>query len=153
MAMKELLDLFGIITKYNYLSTVIGMVYDYLPFMVLPLFTTLSNLDKSYEEAASDLGANKVKVFTKITFPLSLAGVFSGITMVFLPCMTCYVISDTFGSGKVTIIGKFIEQWFGTGDNWHYGSVIAFILIVIMFISTLFTGGFSEDKNSRGTTL
>ena len=153
MAMKELLDLFGIIEKYNYLSTVIGMVYDYLPFMVLPLFTTLSNLDLSYEEAASDLGANKVKVFTKITFPLSLAGVFSGITMVFLPCMTCYVISDTFGSGKVTIIGKFIEQWFGTGNNWHYGSVIAFILIVIMFISTLFTGGFSEDKNSRGTTL
>lgn len=153
MAMKELLNLFGWIGKYNYLNTIIGMIYDYLPFMVLPLFTTLSNLDKSLEEAATDLGANKFKVFTRVTFPLSLPGVFSGITMVFLPCMTCYVISDTFGNGKVTIIGKYIEQWFGTGDNWHYGSIIALILIIIMFLGTLLTGGFSEDKNVKGVTL
>ena len=153
MALKELLSLFGMLGKYNYLNTVIGMVYDYLPFMVLPLYTTLIKMDKSLEEASADLGANGWETFTKITFPLSMPGVISGITMVFLPSMSCYVISDTFGNGKVTIIGKLIELWFGSGDNWHYGSVVALVLLVIMFGVTLAIGGFSKTENTRGSSL
>ncbi|MCQ2387857.1 MAG: ABC transporter permease [Clostridia bacterium] len=153
MAMKELLNVFNMLNKYNYLNTVIGMVYDYLPFMVLPLYTTLIKRDTSLEEAALDLGANKVQVFLKITFPLSLPGIISGITMVFLPSMTCYVISDTYGSGKVMIIGKLIEQWFGMGSDWHYGSFVALVLLVIMFLTTLFTGRFLKDENTRSTII
>lgn len=153
MAMKELLSLIGIYGKHDYLSVVIGMVYDYLPFMILPLYTTLIKMDKSLEEAAMDLGASRVNVFVKVTLPLSAAGIMSGITMVFLPSMTCYVISDTFGNGKITIIGKLIETWFGSGSNWHYGSVVALILLVIMFLCTLLTGGFSKEENVRGTAL
>lgn len=153
MAMKELLSLIGIYGNNDYLSVVIGMVYDYLPFMILPLYTTLIKMDKSLEEAALDLGANKFEVFTKVTLPLSTAGIVSGISMVFLPSMTCYVISDTFGNGKITIIGKLIEKWFGSGSNWHYGSVVALILLVIMFLCTILTGGFSKEENVRGTAL
>lgn len=153
MAMKELLALIGIYGNNDWVSTFIGMVYDYLPFMVLPLYTTLIKMDKRLEEAALDLGAGKVKVFTKVTLPLSMAGIISGITMVFLPCMTCYVISDTFSNGKITIIGKLIEMWFGSGSNWNYGSVVALILLVIMFLCTLLTGGFGKQENGRSSVL
>lgn len=153
MAMKELLNFVGLFDKDNYLNTVIGMVYDYLPFMILPLYTTLIKSDKSLEEAALDLGANKVKVFGKVTLPLSLPGIISGITMVFLPSMTCYVISDTYGNGKILIIGSLIEYWFGEGSNWNRGSVVALILLFIMFLTTLFTGRFSEDNDRRTTVL
>ena len=153
MALKELLSLLGIMGKYNYFNTVLGMVYDYLPFMILPLYTTLIKMDKSLEEAAADLGANGWKVFTKVTLPLSMPGIISGVTMVFLPSMSCYVISDTFGNGKVTIIGKLIELWFGSGNNWHYGSVVALVLLVIMFAVTLAMGGFSKTEDARGSNL
>lgn len=153
MAMKELLSLIGIYGNNDYLSVVIGMVYDYLPFMILPLYTTLIKMDKSLEEAALDLGANKFEVFTKVTLPLSTAGIVSGISMVFLPSMTCYVISETFSYGNVKIIGKFIEDSFITGSDWNKGSAIALILLVIMFLCTILTGGFSKEENVRGTTL
>ncbi len=153
MAMKELLTLFGTYGKYNYLNTIIGMVYDYLPFMILPLYSVLIKIDKSLEEAALDLGASKLKVFSSVTLPMSLSGILSGITMVFLPSMTCYVISDTFSYGKVTIIGKLIEMWFGTGDNWHLGSTIALIMLVIMVVTTLLTDRFSKEEHVRGTNL
>ena len=153
MALKELLSLLGIMGKYSYFNTVLGMVYDYLPFMILPLYTTLIRMDKSLEEAAADLGANGWKVFTKVTLPLSMPGIISGVTMVFLPSMSCYVISDTFGNGKVTIIGKLIELWFGSGNNWHYGSVVALVLLVIMFAVTLAMGGFSKTEDARGSNL
>ena len=110
-------------------------------------------MDKSLEEAALDLGANKFEVFTKVTLPLSTAGIVSGISMVFLPSMTCYVISETFSYGNVKIIGKFIEDSFITGSDWNKGSAIALILLVIMFLCTILTGGFSKEENVRGTTL
>lgn len=153
MALKELLSLIGILGKYNYFNTVLGMVYDYLPFMILPLYTTLIKMDKSLEEAAADLGANGWNVFAKVTLPLSVPGIVSGVTMVFLPSMSCYVISDTFGNGKITIIGKLIERWFGSGGNWNYGSVVALVLLVIMFVVTLAMGGFSKTEDARGSIL
>lgn len=154
MAMKEVMTLIGIFAKndfYNFLNTVIGMVYDYLPFMILPLYTTLIKQDQSLLEASFDLGATKGQTFRKITLPLSIPGILSGVTMVFLPSMSAYVISDTFGNGKISIIGKLIEEQFGTGANWNAGSAIAIIMLVIMFVTMLLSGGFKDEANARGT--
>ena len=145
-ALRELLDLIGLLGTQNYLNTIIGMVYDFLPFMILPLYTTLEKIDKSYLEAAADLGANKFTVFTKVTFPLSMPGVVSGIMMVFMPSMTNYVISDTLSNFNITILGKLIDEYFTVYDNWHMGSMISIVLLALIFLSMLFTGGFKSDK-------
>lgn len=153
MALKELLSLLGLYGEYNFLNTIIGMVYDFLPFMILPLYTTLIKMDKSLEDAAGDLGANGFRVFTKVTLPLSVPGILSGATMVFLPSMSCYVITDTFGNSKIPLIGKLIEEQFsGQSGNWNYGSAIALIMLAVMFISMLATGGF-KTENVRGSAL
>ena len=129
----------------------VGMVYDFLPFMILPLYTTMLKIDDSLYEASSDLGAGWSTTFTRITLPLSMPGIASGITMVFLPSMTNYVISDMLGNSKVTIIGKFIYEYFGT--NWHMGSMVALVLLIVVFLSTWLTGGFREDETVRGANL
>ena len=150
MAMKDLLTIIGVFGFNNYVNVVIGMVYDYLPFMILPIYTVLIKMDKSYVEASMDLGASTFKTFTKVTFPLSMSGIASGITMVFMPTMTCYVISDTFGNGLITIIGKLIDEQFTTFQNWNLGSAMAMVLLVIMLVSMWVTGGFKnqEEKES-----
>lgn len=135
----------------NYFKTVFGMVYDFLPFMILPLYTTLMKIDNSLYEASADLGGNAFTSFTKITLPLSVPGILSGVTMVFLPSMTNYVVSDMLGNAKVTIIGKFIYEYFGT--DWHMGSIVALVLLLVVFISTWFTGGFTSEDNVRGGNL
>ena len=152
MAMKDLLTIIGLFDYNNYLNVIIGMVYDYLPFMILPIYTVLSKMDKSYVEAGKDLGASSFKTFTKITFPLSMGGIASGVTMVFMPTMTCYVISDTFGNGLITIVGKLIDEQFTTFQNWNFGSAMAMVLLVIMLVSMLITGGFKNEE-TRGTNL
>lgn len=152
MAMKDLLTIIGVFNFNNYLNVIIGMVYDYLPFMILPIYTVLSKMDKSYVEAGKDLGASSFKTFTKITFPLSMGGIASGITMVFMPTMTCYVISDTFGNGLITIVGKLIDEQFTTFQNWNFGSAMAMVLLVIMLVSMWITGGF-KNEDTRGTNL
>ncbi len=153
MAMKDLLTIIGVFGFNNYLNVVIGMVYDYLPFMILPIYTVLEKMDKSYIEASYDLGANSLKTFSKITLPLSMPGIASGITMVFMPTMTCYVISDTFGNGLVTIVGKLIDEQFTTFQNWNFGSAMAMVMLVIMLISMWVTGSFKSEKSSRRTNL
>lgn len=152
MAMKDLLTLIGVFGFNNYVNVVIGMVYDYLPFMVLPIYTVLIKMDKSYMEASMDLGASPLRTFTKVTFPLSMPGIASGITMVFMPTMTCYVISDTFGNGLITIVGKLIDEQFTTFQNWNLGSAMAMVLLVIMLVSMWVTGGF-KSEDARGTNL
>ena len=152
MAMKDLLTIIGVFNFNNYLNVVIGMVYDYLPFMILPIYTVLSKMDKSLIEASKDLGASPIRTFTKITFPLSASGIASGVTMVFMPTMTCYVISDTFGNGLITIVGKLIDEQFTTFQNWNFGSAMALVLLVIMLISMWITGAFKNEE-SRGTNL
>ena len=156
MAMKELLSLIGI--NLGSFANIIGLTYDFFPFMVMPLYSTLIKMDRSLEEAALDLGASKTKVFLKITLPLSVPGIISGAMMVFLPVMSCYVITDTFsGSTGFTVIGKLIAWCFmgenGTMINTNGGATISLILLVIMFVTMLFTGGFKSDNNLRGTNL
>lgn len=158
-AMKELLFLLGMYEsgKLHYLNTVIGMVYDYLPVTILPLYTVISKLDKNLLEASADLGARPLHTFINTTLPLSTPGIASAITMVFLPTTTSYVISDTLGNSKVTIIGKFIENKFnsGTADGWNAGSAIALILLLFIFATMFISGKFegSDDKNARGSGL
>ena len=153
MAMKDLLTIIGVFGFNNYLNVVIGMVYDYLPFMILPIYTVLEKMDKSYIEASYDLGASPLKTFSKVTLPLSMPGIASGVTMVFMPTMTCYVISDTFGNGLVTIVGKLIDEQFTTFQNWNFGSAMAMVLLVIMLISMWVTGSFKAEESSRRTNL
>ena len=116
-------------------AVLIGMVYNFLPFMILPIYTVLSKLDKHYLEAAKDLGANKFITFMKIIFPLSIPGVVSGITMVFMPAVSTFVISGLLGGGKTPLIGDLIEQQFMWERNWHFGSSLSIILMIMILIS------------------
>lgn len=125
--------------KLNIMNTpyaiILGMVYNFLPYMVLPIYNALSKIDKDIINAAKDLGANSFQVFSKITFPLSMPGVVSGITMVFVPSMTTFVISDLLGGSKVLLIGNVIEQEFKQANNWNIGSGLSLVLMIFIIIS------------------
>lgn len=156
-ALKELFVWLGTYNKsntWNIINTIIGMVYDFLPFMILPIYTTIIKIDNSYLEAARDLGATGARAFIKVTLPLSKAGIASGISMVFLPSMTNYVVSNYLTFRNIKIIGKLIDDYF-MGDLWHDGSFIALVLLLFMFLVTWLTGGFKEDTqtDTRGTSL
>ncbi len=155
-ALKELLEWIGIYNKpeWNIFNTVLGMVYDFLPFMIMPIYTTIIKIDKSYLEAAKDLGATPAKAFLKVTLPLSKPGIISGISMVFLPSMTNYVVSNYMTFNHTKIIGSFIDECF-KNDLWSIGSVTALLLLTLMFLITWATGGFdaNSEANTRGTAL
>lgn len=138
---------------YNDGAVLLGMVYNFLPFMVLPIYSVLIKIDKSLVEAAEDLGAGKMKVFTKIIFPLSIPGIITGITMVFMPAVSTFVISRLLGGGQYMLIGNLVEQQFlGTGD-WHFGSAISIIMMVFILITMGITAKFDEDKEGGGDGL
>ena len=128
------------------------MVYDFLPFMILPLYTTLSKIDGSLYEASADLGGNSFTTFTRVTVPLSMPGVLSGMDDGVPPLHDQLRRFGHAGNSKVTIIGKFIETYFGT-DYSRALRMIALILLVIVLASTLLTGGFQSEHNVRGTTV
>ena len=156
-ALKELLSAIHIYNAsdgWNIFNTILGMVYDFLPFMILPIYTTIIKIDKSYTEAARDLGATGPKAFLKVTLPLSKGGIMSGVSMVFLPSMTNYVVSNYLTEHNVKIVGKLIDDYF-SNDLWHDGSFIALVLLLFMFLVTWLTGGFKEDDqaDSRGASL
>ncbi len=155
-ALKELLEWIGIYNKpqWNMFNTILGMVYDFLPFMIMPIYTTIIKIDKSYLEAAKDLGATPAKAFLKVTLPLSKAGIISGVSMVFLPSMTNYVVSNYMTFNHTKIIGSFIDECF-RNDLWNIGSVTALLLLTVMFLITWATGGFdaNSETNTRGTAL
>lgn len=135
---------------YNNKAVLLGMVYNFLPFMVLPIYTVLEKLDKSLIEAARDLGANDFQVFAKVIFPLSLPGVFSGIIMVFIPAASSFVISNLLGGNKSMLIGNVIEQQFRFTGNWHFGAAISFVLMVIMFAFMIASTRLNNKKDGSG---
>jgi spermidine/putrescine transport system permease protein len=116
-------------------AVVLGMVYNFLPFMILPIYTVLKKMDKSIIEAAQDLGADSRTVFLKVVFPLSLPGVVSGITMVFMPGVTTFIISNLLGGSQFVLIGNLIEQQFLKLGDWRFGSAISVILMIIILLS------------------
>ena len=147
-ALKEVLSLIeGNLAFYPFLNSVIGMTYDFLPFMILPLYTTLSKLDKNLIEAASDLGANNMQTFTRIIFPLSVPGIVSGVSMVFLPAMTNYVVLDMLYNSTY-IMGSLIGSYFSAYD-WHNGSMIALILLFIIGVVAVRTWDREQDGSGR----
>ncbi len=154
---NQFLGLFGmerIQFLYKESSILIGMVYNYLPFMVLPIHSVLSKIDKRVVEAAEDLGANKFLVFKKVIFPLSLGGVISGIEMVFIPSITTFALSQLLGGSKTLLIGDMIERQFLEFNNWGFGSLLSVIVILIVLMSMYFTGKFgSSDSESGGGLL
>lgn len=164
MAWQTLLERNGVINgilawlhlpKQNLINTpaaiVLGMVYNFLPFMVLPIYNVLAKIDDNTINAAKDLGANTLQTLFFIWLPLSLPGIISGITMVFVPSLTTFVISDLLGGSKILLIGNVIEQEFTKGNNWHLGSGLSLVLMVFILISMAMIAKY--DKNGEGTAF
>lgn len=132
-------------------AIVLGMVYNFLPFMVLPIYNALSKIDRSIIHAAKDLGANNIQVFFKITLPLSVPGIISGLTMVFIPALTTFVISKLLGGSKVLLIGNVIEEEFTQASNWHLGSGLSIVLMLFIIVNMVLSAIF--DKDGEGSFL
>ncbi|MBQ0041726.1 MAG: ABC transporter permease [Lachnospiraceae bacterium] len=147
-ALKEILTLLeGNLAFHPFLNTVIGMVYDFLPFMIMPLYNALTKLDNSMIEASRDLGANGRQTFLKVILPLSVPGIISGITMVFLPAMTNYVVLDMVYNSTY-IMGSLIGSYFSSYD-WNNGSLISAVLLILIGLFTILTNRMAGDKDSR----
>ncbi len=145
---NSFLGLFGIEPIqmiYTNFAVILGMVYNFVPFMILQIYSALDKMDKSYLEAASDLGANRVQSFLRVTFPMSLPGVISGITLVFLPAVSSFFIPKLLGGGQFVLIGNVIETQFLTAGDWGFGSAISLIMAIIIMISLYITRRLDTD--------
>ncbi len=120
-------------------AVILGMVYNFLPFMILQIYTALTKMDNSLLEAAADLGADRVRSFLKVTLPLSLPGVLSGITLVFLPAVSSFFIPKLLGGGQYVMVGNLIESQFLTSGDWNFGSAVSLIMVIIIMISMYLT--------------
>lgn len=129
----------------------IGVVYDFLPYMVLPIYNAVMEIDEDVIEAAKDLGAGGFTTFRKVIFPLSVPGLLSGIVMVFVPSMTSFVVADILGGGKLQLIGNVIEQEFTKSINWNLGSGLSVSLMIFVLISMAFT--MKNDVEGKGSTV
>ena len=151
---NTLLKLIGLPTM-NIINTpgaiVLGMVYNFLPFMVLPIYNVLIKIDKNVINAARDLGANPIQTFMKITLPLSVPGIISGITMVFVPALTTFIISTILGGSKILLIGNVIEQEFTQTGNWHLGSGLSIVLMMFIIFNMVISA--VTDKDGEAQTL
>ncbi len=149
-AMRDVLNAVGLSGgEYPELATLFGLVYNYLPFTILPLYTTMLKLDKSQIEASKDLGAGPVRTFFDVVLPMTMPGIVSAATMVFMPTMTSYVIADILGEGKVTLFGKYIEIYF-TQNIWNDGSFLALIMLLLIGISVLVPKLFAKKNKKEG---
>ena len=152
---NELLLRFGLIDEpirmlYTNGAVIMGMVYNFLPFMVLPIYSVLAKMDNSLIEAAKDLGADTKGVFTKVIFPLSFPGVASGILMVFMPAISTFVISDLLGGGQTILLGNLIQNQFMMARNWQFGSAISMIMMVMIIISMGYLGKHGSKEGRTG---
>jgi len=132
-------------------AIILGMVYNFLPFMVLPIYNVLIKIDKDVVSAARDLGASNLQTLSKIILPLSKPGIISGITMVFVPALTTFVISDLLGGSKILLIGNVIEQEFKQSSNWHTGSGLSLVLMLFIVVSMALIAKY--DKDGEGTAF
>ena len=132
-------------------AIILGMVYNFLPFMVLPIYNVLAKIDDNLINAARDLGADSFQTLTKVLIPLSVPGVISGITMVFVPALTTFVISNLLGGSKILLIGNVIEQEFTKGSNWNLGAGLSIVLMIFILLSMTLIAKY--DKNGEGTAF
>ena len=119
------------------LAIIIGMVYNFLPYMVLPLYVAINRIDNSIIEAARDLGANTYQTFRRVLLPLSMPGIVSGSTMVFIPALTTFAISTMLGGSKILLIGNIIEQQFTQVYDWHLGSGLSIVLMIFILLNMI----------------
>lgn len=127
----------------------IGMVYNFLPFMILQIYTSLSKMDKSLIAAANDLGCDNRMAFLKVTLPLSVPGVISGITLVFLPAVSSFFIPKLLGGGSYVLVGNLVENYFVTTGDWNFGSAVSLIMTIVILISMYFTRKFDYEKENN----
>lgn len=132
---------------YTKAAVILGMVYDFLPYMILPIYNSLSKINDEVIEAASDLGSNWLNTFIKITLPLSKDGIISGIIMVFVPALSSFVVSNLLGGGKVLLIGNVIEQEFTLARNWNLGSGLSIILMLFVLASMSVMNKVDDSEN------
>lgn len=140
--LNRLLGLFGVgpvPMLHTGFAVILGMVYNFAPFMILQIHTSLDKMDKSLLNAASDLGANRAQAFLRVTLPLSLPGVISGVTLVFLPAVSSFFIPKLLGGGQYVLVGNVIESQFLTSGDWNFGSAISLIMAAIIMLSMYFT--------------
>ena len=135
---------------YTDAAVLLGMVYNFLPFMILPIYTVLIKMDTSLIDAAADLGANKRQIFTRVIFPLSMPGVITGITMVFMPAVSTFVISRLLGGGQYMLLGNLIETQFTTMGDWNFGSALAIFMMIIILISMAIMNKFEGTESMEG---
>lgn len=135
-------------------AVALGMIYNYLPFMILPIYTVMSKIDPSYIEAAKDIGASDLQVFTRVVFPLSIPGVLSGIIMVFVPAVSTFVISKILGGGANMLVGDLIEmQFLGSTYNANMGAAISLVMMIIIMIFIWLTGKIDKNGDGEGSVL
>lgn len=132
-------------------AIILGMVYNFLPFMVLPIYNTLAKIDDNVINAARDLGADNYQTLTKILLPLSVPGIVSGVTMVFVPALTTFVISNLLGGSKILLIGNVIEQEFTKGSNWNLGAGLSIVLMIFILLSMTMIAKY--DKDGEGSAF
>lgn len=135
-------------------AVILGMVYNFLPYMILPIYSVISKMDNSLIEAAQDLGSNKFHVMRSVIFPLSLPGVLSGITMVFVPCVSTFYITQKLGGGQIVLIGDVIETQFQSANNYNLGAALSFVLMILILICLAVMNYFgADDENDGGVVI
>lgn len=134
-------------------AVMLGMVYNFLPFMILPIYSVLSKMDHSLIEAAQDLGSNRFQVLKRVVFPLSLPGVLSGVTMVFVPCVSTFYITQKLGGGQIVLIGDVIETQFQNANNYNLGASLSFVLMILILISLGIMNYFGADNENEGGVI
>ena len=134
-------------------AVVLGMVYNYIPYMILPLYSIMAKLDRGLVEAAEDLGANKLSVLSKIILPLSLPGIASGFTMVFVPSVSTFYISKKLGGNTVSLIGDIIEMQFKSSNNYNLGAALSLVLMVMIIICMAVMNRFTSDEDDGGVLI
>ncbi|WP_455493331.1 ABC transporter permease [Eubacterium sp.] len=134
-------------------AVIFGMVYNFLPYMILPIYTVLSKLDNSLVEAAHDLGSGKITTFRRVILPLSLPGLLSGITMVFVPCVSTFYITQKLGGGQIVLIGDVIESQFQSANNYHLGAALSFVLMILIFVCLGVMNYFDDGTQDGGVVI
>ena len=127
-------------------GVILGMIYDFLPYMVLPIFTAMQKLDRQYIEAAHDLGCNGLQTMTRVIIPLTMSGIVSGVTMVFVPSISTFYISQKLGAGKIDLVGDTIERLFQNPSTYNVGAVISLVMMVLILISVYVMNKFTDDE-------
>lgn len=134
-------------------AVILGMVYNFLPYMILPIYSVLSKMDNSLLEAAQDLGSNKIHTFRRVVLPLSLPGLLSGITMVFVPCVSTFYITQKLGGGQIVLIGDVIETQFQSANNYNLGAALSFVLMILIFICLGVMNYFDDGTDDGGVII